>query len=148
MRSLGLMNEKGQEYAVFKLLQGAILAVLVLGIVYALLIVVYEEFYIVGPFRITIEILGDAYSAGGTGHMFSRQARTVDEEFDGKAVEERTALPVSVELECGSSISGVCESGGGNTVKFKKGSQIWVCACCSTTDCTVTYANDCEGVPC
>ena len=136
---------KGQAFTAMKLVQGAIIALVLLGIVYGALNLVKQ--YEPGSDVLTIsaDLLSSAYEAAGTGQSFTRKAKLKQQVITSAAIKSKAGLTdpdLNVYIQCklpvGTVITGsgerpcdeVCK---GNTCKsliLKSGAQIDVCAYC------------------
>jgi len=147
---------KGQYYTVFKLLQGAIIASVMLLIVYGVIQSLHGQVPSSDPFTISAELLSSAYAAAGTGKYFTKQALLVEQSFEAESVRAKAGLPSDTEVkfvckkpycidqfemvpvtEAGScqSIHDACTA-----IGFEAGDKIWICAkCVDTRRCYVFF---------
>ncbi len=163
-----MLGKKGQAFTAMKLVQGAIIALVLLGIVYGALNLVKQ--YEPGSDVLTIsaDLLSSAYEAAGTGQSFSRKAKLKQQFLTGESVKERAGIDdpnLHVYFLCaypvgtvnGESCSDVCEYRGTTSgasisgcpnIMLKQGSEIDVCVYCDSygeeTDCYVVLgAKEC-----
>jgi len=151
-----MLNQKGQQYTVFKLLQGAILAMMMLTIIYGIVNSVSEQVPESSPFSISMEILGSAYQAAGTGVYFTRDSLLLDQEFEATALKVAAGLPrgrtPTVSFVCRKPFciyddkpltgQGDCSSfqSACSDMAFISGDKIPICAICTSYDkCYVVF---------
>ena len=87
-----MIGSKGQAYAAMKLLQGGVIALVLLGIIYGALQMVKE--YEPGSDILTVsgELLASAYSAAGTGRRFTRQAKVKSEFITSESIKQKAGI--------------------------------------------------------
>ena len=73
------MNKRGQSYEVFKLLQGALIALVFLGIVYGIITMAQSYFTGSDPFSVSATLLSSAYAAPG--QQFNGEAILKQQDF-------------------------------------------------------------------
>lgn len=145
------MNEKGQSFSVFKILQGAIVAMMMLGIIYGVINTLRQEQPGSDLFTVTTELLSSAYAARGTGQTFTREANLEQQSFSTEAVKNHAGVGVKVVFYCDKpyclepgtdEYNDGCEySEGGQGCKeigFKSGAQIPICVTCPS-ECQVFF---------
>lgn len=138
--------QKGQQFAVFKLLIGAIFALGLLSIVYNVVTGITE--YQPGSDVLTVssELLASAYSAAGSGEFFHRQAKLQAQFFDTNTLRAMSGLPstppVNIEIHCrrdfceidGDPVTevGKCKPGGKGCkyIELVGGASVELCARC------------------
>lgn len=151
-----MLNQKGQQYSVFKLLQGGILSMMMLMIVYGIVTSVSEQVPESSPFSISQEILSSAYQAAGTDVYFTRESLLVEQEFEAESLKIAAGLPrgrtPTVGLICRKAFceydgepltgQGDCSSfqNACNSMKFISGDNTPICAICTSYDkCYVVF---------
>ncbi|MBN3037560.1 MAG: hypothetical protein JW834_03885 [Candidatus Diapherotrites archaeon] len=153
-----MLGSRGQQYTVFQLLQGAILAAVMLTIVWAVVSSVHGQIPTSDVYSVSCELLGSAFSAAGTGTYFTREALLVEQDFGADALAQCAGLPsagVTVGLVCErpycfydgepldeggecSSYTRWCDGMG-----FVSGDRIDVCTICPEWDkCFVVFGAD------
>lgn len=147
---------KGQYYTVFKLLQGAIIASVMLIIVYGVIQSLHGQVPSSDPFSISAELLSSAYAAAGTEKSFTKQALLIEQSFEADALRAKAGLPsdtdvgfVCTEPYCIDQTSYLpvtesytCQSmyESCSAIGFEPGDKIWICAkCVDTTKCYVYF---------
>ncbi len=141
-----MMNARGQAFTAMKLVQGAIIALVLLGIVYGALNLVKQ--YEPGSDVLTIsaDLLSSAYEAAGTGQSFTRDAKLRAQFLTGKAIKEKAGIDdpsLVIVFQCalpvgtygGKDCTDECKYGGSegcDSLMLKSGSTIPVCVYCSS----------------
>ncbi len=136
---------RGQSYAVLKLLQGAVIAVVMLTIVYGVIKFVEDRRPSSDIYSVSCELLGSAYAARGTGEHFSRQALLVEQEVSSSSLIQCSGLPAGTTLNllcnkafCIHNDEQVTDTGDCTlhspcfSMRFVAGNMVPICASCST----------------
>ena len=149
------IGSKGQQWEVMKLLQGGVIAVMMLIIVYGVVSSVKDRAPQSDVYTVTCEMLGSAYAARGTGEWFVREALLVEQEIGAQALIQCSGLPTGAELNLfcqkafcihdeeplnrGSDcrLHSPCTEMG-----FVAGETIPVCAICDDDECRVWFGED------
>ena len=151
LKSFLRTNQRGQAYTAFKLLQGAMIAIIFIGIVYGILAMVQSYFFESDPFTISSRLLSSAYAAAKQGkpEQFTGEAKLKEEDFSPNSLKNKAGVPktVNVVLECDLPISDTCKPGvrvssQNKLIHFEGSYKIGVCAMCSTTkSCNIVYGS-------
>ncbi|MCK4327703.1 MAG: hypothetical protein KAW41_04470 [Candidatus Diapherotrites archaeon] len=146
------IGSRGQQWEVMKLLQGGVIAVLMLIVVYGVVSSVRGQTPRSDVYSVSCEILGSAYAARGTGERFVREALLVEQEIFSEALVQCSGLPsgTSVKMMCkhafclhdgeplnrGSDcrLHSPCSS-----MEFVAGDTINVCAVCDEGECRIWF---------
>ncbi len=145
------MDKKGQAFSVFKILQGAIVAAMMLGIIYGVINTVRQEQPGSDLFTVTTELLSSAYAARGTGQTYTREANLEQQSFTTGAVKNHAGIGVDVHFYCdkpyclepgSDDYNDKCEyregGRGCKEISFRAGAQIPICVTCPA-DCQVFF---------
>ncbi len=138
-----MLGSRGQAFDAMKFLQGAIIAVVLLGIVYGALQMVKQ--YEPGSDVLTIsaDLLASAYSAAGTGISFTREAKLKPMQIDGDSVKEKAGIDdnnLKVEFCCDQpvakeAIEGTCgKTRCVRSITLEKGATIPICVVCDNLE--------------
>ena len=155
------MGSKGQQWSVLKLLQGAVIAVTMLVIIWGVVDTVWSNTPDADTYTVSCEILSSAYAAAGTGHSFTRQGLLKDQTFESDALVKCAGLPtgrMDVKMYCENSYclyngrpvtdTHSCSRppNGCSELEFISGENIDICAKCSDyRHCDIWYGNkNCE----
>lgn len=98
-----MSGSRGQSYAVLKLLQGGVLAVVMLTIVYGVIQFAEDRRPSSDVYSVGCELLGSAYAARGTGEHFTRDALLVEEGITSHSMVQCSGLPA------GTTVNLICE---------------------------------------
>ena len=147
-----MLGRKGQAYDAMKFLQGGVIAVVLLGIIYGGIQLVKDYEPGSDVEHVTAGLLSSAYSAAGTGVSFTRRGRLVQEIITNEGLKSlagidnpnlniyfHCVLPVGTGLNHKS-----CDSNNGvSGVQLKEGTTIPICVVCgSLKRCDVYLGKD------
>lgn len=96
---LFVLGSRGQQWAVMKLLQAGVIAVVMLTIVWGVVQHAKDQTPQSDIYSVTCEMLGDAYAARDTGEHFTREALLVEQELNSIALIQCSGLPSGVRLK-------------------------------------------------
>lgn len=143
---------KGQAFAAMKLVQGAVIALVLLGIVYGVVSTLRSREPGSDVLTISADLLASAYAAAGTGQSFSRKAKLKGQFVTGDSIKQKAGIDdpgLNVKFHCDIPVGYTlnrgrksdCETYKDKTYPelfLKEGSTIDVCVSCqSTTQCTI-----------
>ncbi len=155
-----MVGNRGQAYDALKLMQGAIVAVVLLGMIYGALQLVKSYEPGSDVLSISASLLSSAYAAAGTGQSFSRKAKLTPQFITGEAVKQKAGIDdpdLNVYFQCKYPVGTVPKGGGGEQpctyckgnscqeITIKEGTEIDVCVYCEDIfDCYVVLGtNEC-----
>ncbi|MFC2174414.1 hypothetical protein ACFLQ2_00905 [archaeon] len=132
-----------------KLLQGGVIAVVMLMVVYGVVQSVREQAPAASVFFVTSELLSSAYAGRETGVNFVREAILEEEEFSSEALVFKSGLPSNVDVfmhcrhpyclegEVPVTVLGKCGlvTSRCTTMGFAPGESIDVCVVCEENKC-------------
>ena len=98
-----MIGSRGQSYAALKLLQGGVLAMVMLVIVYGVIHFAEDRRPSSDVYSVSCEILSSAYAARGTNEYFTRDAMLVEQEVDASALMHCSGLPA------GTTVNMICK---------------------------------------
>ena len=140
-----VLNSRGQGFAVFEMLQGAVIAIVMLGLVYGVILMVQGRFVSSDPLTIGSKMLSSAYASAGTSSaIFRGKAHLADQEFTVNSLLRKAGVPdgTAIKVVCKGSY---CDSpgvftSGDNLVSFHGEDNIEVCAVCANLgSCVVNF---------
>ena len=148
-----MVGSRGQSYAVLKILQGAVLAVVMLTIVYGIIHFAEDRRPSSDIYSVSCELLSSAYAARGTGEHFTRQALLVEQEVSSSSLVQCSGLPAGTTLNllckrafCIHSDEQVTETGECGlyqpcfSMRFVAGDMVPVCATCTNDgECNIWF---------
>ena len=143
--------QKGQYYTIFKLLQGAVFAMVFLAILWGV-IQAFSNLPRSTVMDIAPEVLRNAYSAQPTKEPFTRVARLSKGILTETYLREAAKIPkeVKIEIYCMDYFCNPkCEynfSGSGNSpceqVSIDGEGDVTICSCCTSTTCGVFISSE------
>jgi len=140
-----MFGSRGQSYAVLKILQGAVLALVMLSIIYGVIHFAEDRRPSSDIYSVSCELLSSAYAARGTGEHFTRQALLVEQGISSSALVQCSGLPAGTTLNllckkpfCIHNDEQVSDTGECSpnshacfSMEFVAGSMIPICATCT-----------------
>lgn len=145
---MDFMDDRGQASTVFKLLQGGVIAMVMLGIIFGIINTLRQQQPGSGLVSVSKELLSSAYSARGTGEAFTRKANLEDKYLTAEGLEKASGIGWEVFFFCDKRYCVKEEEDerkdcsfddGCKNLRFKKGAQITVCAICEKQECQLFF---------
>ncbi|GEM_PF-3639640 len=143
--------QKGQAFTAMKLVQGAIIALVLLAIVYGVVSTIKSREPGSDVLSVSADLLASAYAAAGTGQSFSRKAKLKAQFITSDAIKEkagiddpnlvvniRCEIPVGYELKNGRKVD--CQTHTDvsyDSLFLKEGTEIDVCVTCKSNECYI-----------
>jgi len=93
------IGSRGQQWTVMQMLQGGVLAMVMLVIVWGVVQSVKDQTPKSDIYSVTCEILGSAFAARGTGEYFNREALLVEQEIFADSLIQCSGLPQGTPLK-------------------------------------------------
>ncbi len=141
-----MFGNKGQAYDAMKFLQGGVIAVVLLGIVYGGLQIVRQYEPGADVAHVAAGLLSSAYSAAGTGVGFSGKARLKPMQLTGEGIKALAGIDndnLHVNFRCSQPVGTykgeVCSRNVDyKEVQLSRGGVIYICVICSSaSDCVI-----------
>lgn len=142
------IGSRGQQFTVLQLLQGAVIAMAMLLIVYGVVQYTKDQAPTSDVYSVTCEVLSSAFAARGTGEHFNREAMLTSQEVSATSLVQCSGLPIgtTVGMHCTKPfclVAGEPADCGQHTpcpeIEFAAGQTIPVCAICDEDECRVWF---------